>query len=291
MELELSPSEIRPLFEQILLLAPQKVVFTGGEPLLRMDLFDIALAFRELDPNKQIRLCLVSNGTLIDARTGYQIAQVFDEVRISVDGPIEVNDKTRGKGAFQGAMKAVQYLRSSDAHLCVSITVTAVNLPYLSQFLSFLLENKLVTEFHLASFRPVGRGAEHPDFLCSWRDAQFAVADFWRARFGAPSRLGGAHAYKLVGCGNCGIGAYINIYPDGSVYPCHVLSVPEFFLGNGRETTLLDIVRESSTLKRLRNLDFRHLTRSGECLKLLLNNAVCLGEVYRDAPEEFEEFK
>lgn len=291
MKLELSPNEFSLLFKEILSLAAKKVVFTGGEPLLRTDLFDIALAFREADPSRQIRLCIVSNGILIDARRAYRIAQVFDEVRISVDGPLEVNDKLRGKGVFQGAMKAIHYLRSAGAHSSVSITVTAVNLPYLSDFLSFLFQEKLVTEFHLAPFRPVGRGAEHSDFVCSWREAQLAVADFWRSHFGAPSRLGEADAYKLVGCGNCGIGSYINIHPDGSVYPCHVLSVPEFFLGNVRQTKLLDIVWESSTLKRLRDLDFKHLTRSSERLKQLLNNAICLGEVYRDAPEEFEKFK
>jgi len=113
------------------------------------------------------------------------------------------------------------------------------------------------------------------------------VADFWRRHFGTPSRFTEApNNINLASCGNCGVGSYLNIFPDGSVYPCHVLSVPKFLLGNVRQTKLSAIVKDSATLKHLRTLDFSQLKGGSERLKQLLSNAVCHGEVYRDAPEE-----
>ena len=84
---ELSLAELRLLLKEIVSLSPQKVVITGGEPLLRSDLYDIARAFRGIDSDKLIRLCLISNGLLIDTYQASLIAQTFDDVRISIDGP------------------------------------------------------------------------------------------------------------------------------------------------------------------------------------------------------------
>ncbi len=287
LESELSLDELRLLFKEIVSLAPQKVVLTGGEPLLRSDLFDIAHAFREVDPDKQVCLCLISNGTLIEKQNVSLIAQTFDEVRISLDGPREVNDRLRGNGTFDGAVKAIHNLHSAGTYPGVSITVTTENVPHLSGFLSFLLREGVTTEFHLAPFRPVGRGALYLDLACSPREARLAVADFWQRHFGIQSGFAeAADTVNLASCGNCGVGSYINILPDGSVYPCHVLSVPKFLLGNVRQTKLSTIIQESTLLKNLRNIDFTQLKGGSDRLKQLLTNAICLGEVYRDATEE-----
>jgi radical SAM protein with 4Fe4S-binding SPASM domain len=282
---ELSPAELSSLFREIVSLSAEKVVFTGGEPLLRDDLVDVAHAFREADPSRRICLCLISNGMSIDAEAALWVARAFDQVRISVDGPETVNDELRGGGAFQGAMRAILHLRNAGLEPSVSMTVTAASLPHLPGFLTWLLDEILVTDFHLAPFRPIGRGAEHPALVCSWREAQLAVADFWRRRFGPPLRLGTTDAYTLVGCRNCGIGSYINIQPDGGVYPCHVLSVPEFRLGNVRGMGLTEIVRNSSILRQLENLDFIRLAEAKGPSGCSFKDAVCLGEIYRDAPE------
>lgn len=289
MQSEMSLAELGTLFRDIVLLRPQKLVFTGGEPLLRRDIFDIARLFHQIDPERHIRLCLMSNGTLVDASVASSIAQYFDEVRISVDGPEEVNDKLRGKGSFRKAMKAIHILNSLGMYPGVSITVMKPNAACLPSFLTFLLKQKSVTEFHLSPFRPVGRGAGHPEFVYPWREAQLLVARFWQQHFGIPSRLREANSYSLMNCRNCGVGSYLNIHPDGSVYPCHVLSVPEFLLGNVRQSSLLDIYRGSTLLRQLRELDFSRLAETSDRVKQLLGNAICLGEVYRDAREELSD--
>jgi MoaA/NifB/PqqE/SkfB family radical SAM enzyme len=286
MDNELSLDELDHLFKDIALLAVQNVVFTGGEPLLRADIFDIAQVFREADPQKQIRLCLISNGLLVNEQTATKIARSFDEIRISLDGPAKVNNILRGEGTFEGAIRAIHSLKNEGVYPGVSITLTADNLPHLSTFLTFLLEERVTTDFHLVPFRPVGRGAQHPELSCSLKERQSTVTDFCRSHFGVSSPQKEVKSSRLANNRNCGVGSYINILPDGSVYPCHVLSVPEFLLGNLRQTKLSVIVQESSLLRRLRDLDFTHMKGGSNRLRQLLDDAVCLGEVYRDAPEE-----
>jgi len=289
MESELSLDVLESLFRDVVLLRPQKLTFTGGEPLLRSDLFDIAQLFRSIDVDKQTNLCLISNGTLVTRENAIRIARAFDEIRISIDGPEDINDRLRGKGSYHKAMTAIQQLLEAGIHPSVSITVTVDNSSCLPSFLSFLLEEIFITDFHLTPFRPVGRGAQHPELAYPWNEARSLILQFWQKHFGTPSLLKKADDYTLRNCGTCGVGTYLNIHPNGDVYPCHVLSVTEFLLGNVKRSSLLDIYQNSPLFKRLRNLDFTTLFQTSEHLRLLLANAVCLGEVYRDNRQEIDD--
>jgi mycofactocin biosynthetic radical S-adenosylmethionine protein MftC len=290
MSYELTLDEFPQLFRDIIQLHPQKVVFTGGEPMLRDDIFEIARLFRESDSDRQIHLCLNSNGTLISDETSPRIIQAFDEVRLSLDGEIEINDALRGSGSYEAVMSAMCALRNSGLFPGISITVTSSNLPHLEDFLATLFEVNYVTEFHLTPFRPVGRGKLVPELVCSWKEAQEVIETFWTGRFGSLSEKNESNRFSLASCGKCGIGSYINILPDGCVYPCHVLTDSKFLLGNIKFTSLLDIVKESTILKELSELDFTPRLVSNPKLDSILKNAVCLGEIYRDFPEELNSF-
>lgn len=285
---ELSRDEIKALLRDIAKIQPRKLVFTGGEPMLRHDLFDAAASVREADPYRRIHLCLISNGTLIDEENASQIVKLFDEVRISIDGPEDINDKLRGARSFNGALAAMGKLKRTGLALSVSITVTSLNLPHLTSFLSFLFDKARVTNFHLTPVQSVGRAAMHPELVVPWRKIQLAVAGFWRKRFSDPQTLTSAGFRSLLSCGNCGIGSHINIRPDGSVYPCHVLSVPRFYLGNVKDMSLIEIIQNSEVRRQLRKMDFEKLAKADQRLRRLLMKAVCLGEIYRNAPEVFE---
>ncbi len=279
MQGEMSLAELRRLVVDVAGLKARKLVFTGGEPMLRADLFEAAAAFRQTDAGHHTRLCLITNGLLIDGQTAAKITESFDEVRISIDGPEEVNDRLRGCGSFGAALLAMRSLRDAGLAAGVSVTVTALNLPHLVGFLSFLLDEERVTDFHLAPFRYFGRGAGHPELLASWREAQEAVATFWRPRFGDPSNLVFSDDHSLVECGTCGVGTYINVHPDGTVYPCRVLSIPRFCLGNVNRDALPSIIENSQILRWLRELDFLEPAAADGHLAHLLEEAMCVGEI------------
>ena len=94
--------------ESFLQLRVEHVVFTGGEPLMHHDLTSLISFFRELD----VRLTLLTSGLLLQ-RHARVIAEGFDEVIVSVDGPPGVHDRIRGiPGAFASIHHGIQALRT-----------------------------------------------------------------------------------------------------------------------------------------------------------------------------------
>jgi len=285
MKKELHFSELLSLFKEIVLIRSKKVIFTGGEPLPRKDIFNLINNFRKMLYDKKINLCLMSNGLLIDNKIALKIVELFDEVRISIDGPPEVNDILRGNGSFRSAVNAIKNLKNAGISPVVSITMTSLNLSMLKDFLSFLLDELFITSFHLSILKPSGRNLDHPELKCSWEKAQQIIADFWQNRFIKSSLPENRRRSALINCGNCGVGSHINILPDGSVYPCHVLSVPKFCLGNIRKTDLSKIIFESDILRFLRSINFTELAKSNNYLNNELKNNICLGEILQKEPD------
>ena len=108
---------------------------SGGEPLLRKDL--IVLAKRVASHG-----CLVSmntNGTLLDANRVAEVANVFDMIVVSLDGPKEVHDKIRGvPGTYDKAVKAIELLKANNVKVGVNSVATPWNIDILPQFIEEL---------------------------------------------------------------------------------------------------------------------------------------------------------
>ena len=69
---EMSAADLAPLWPQLAALRPSKVVFTGGEPLLRPDLVDMLRGLRAADPEHHVLRCLNTNGHLVTSNFVYQ---------------------------------------------------------------------------------------------------------------------------------------------------------------------------------------------------------------------------
>jgi radical SAM protein with 4Fe4S-binding SPASM domain len=101
------------------------ILFSGGEPLLRKDIFELA----EFASTKGIRIALSTNGTLIDDKTADAIQQTgFAEVGISIDGTSATNDHFRGKkGAYVEALRGIRNCKARDIRVSLRLTITAHN--------------------------------------------------------------------------------------------------------------------------------------------------------------------
>jgi MoaA/NifB/PqqE/SkfB family radical SAM enzyme len=108
---------------------------SGGEPLLRKDL--IILAKRVASHG-----CLVSintNGTLLNESRIGEVAEVFDTVVVSLDGPREVHDKIRGvPGTYDKAVEGLRLLKANGVRAGVNSVVTPWNIDILPQFIEEL---------------------------------------------------------------------------------------------------------------------------------------------------------
>ncbi|MDP2916908.1 MAG: radical SAM protein [Dehalococcoidia bacterium] len=153
---ELSTEECFRLVDGILEVAKPIMILTGGEPLMRPDVFDIA----RYAVGKGFRVVLGTNGTLITAEIASRLKEVpVSRVGISLDFPVaELQDKFRGKqGAFEAAMAGIASARKAGIEVQINSTVTKMNVFYLNDLLSLALKAGAVA-FHPFLLVPTGRG-------------------------------------------------------------------------------------------------------------------------------------
>ncbi len=112
---ELTAEDLTPHLNSVRELGVKWVIFSGGEPLLHPHLSELSSLFR----NEGIRVTLLTAGLLLERRAE-MIAKNFDDVIVSLDGPIEIHNRIRAvPGAFQRLVRGIGALRRWRAEIPV----------------------------------------------------------------------------------------------------------------------------------------------------------------------------
>ena len=133
------------------------LLFSGGEPLLRTDLFDLgAYAVK-----RGIRTVISTNGTLIEEQTARHIKEAgFSYVGISLDGMERANDYFRGiEGAFQAALRGIRNCTEVGVKVGLRLTLNQHNFRDLSDILD-LLEQEQISRACFYHLVYAGRGRD-----------------------------------------------------------------------------------------------------------------------------------
>ena len=162
---ELTRPEVFTVMDDLKAFGVPVLILSGGEPLMRPDLFEIA----ERACAMGFYTGLSTNGTLIDAPMADRIAAAgFDYVGISLDGLRETHDKFRRlDGAFDKSLQAVRLLHARGVKLGLRFTMTALNAHDLPALLD-LMRQEQVDKFYFSHLNYAGRGNIHRA-----KDAQF----------------------------------------------------------------------------------------------------------------------
>jgi len=260
----------RHLIDGLAAVGKSVLVCSGGEPLLRPDLFILA----EYARTQGLPIALASNGTLIDEAMADRIVHAnFERVAVSLDGADAVTHDAfrQQRGAFDGAVRGIQLLRARGMSLQVNSTVTQHNVGQLDALYQ-LVTALGVDAWHVFMFVPVGCGLEIPE------NQQLAAAQYetvlqWLADRATDQRLfvratcapqyfrilatrrtlgrvqGGAKFATLTkGC-LAGTGICF-ISHTGEVFPCGYLPVSS---GNITQTPFADMWRQSDVFAALRD--------------------------------------
>ncbi|MGA7678059.1 MAG: radical SAM protein [Dehalococcoidia bacterium] len=133
------------------------ILFSGGEPLLREDIFELASLARE----QGIRTALSTNGTLISEDMAREIKNAsFAEVGISLDGIGDKNDRFRGKeGAYKAALQGIRNCIALGLRVSLRLTITLSNYMEIPAIFDLVEREgvKRVCFYHLVY---VGRGSK-----------------------------------------------------------------------------------------------------------------------------------
>lgn len=272
---ELSLENLLKVFRQYLrlirhfgTLGPHKarLSITGGEPLLRNDLFPFLKKIYKY--NKYFSPTIFLNGSLITEENAERLKSLgVKEVQVSLEGLERNNDIIRGDGAYQKTMKAIKILVGLKINVAVSMTLTRQNVSDVPALIQ-ICKNLGVRGLGLRRLVPIGRGRQLKDDILNPLELKKFYIYIQREKDKMKNK---SHGYSLLhltrGCeesmfsqevkqplNNCAVldGRALVVLPNGDVVPCRRLPIK---IGNVLDEDLIKIYYTSDKLKQLRNLN------------------------------------
>jgi radical SAM protein with 4Fe4S-binding SPASM domain len=275
---ELSTDAAKLLIHQIAEVSKPLLILSGGEPLLRRDIFELIRYGAE----RGLKMAMGSNGMLIDDIVAQKLKEAgITTVSISLDSSVPaLHDQFRGvTGSWQRAVEAIKALKRNGVIVQVNTTVTQQNYNQIGDI--FALAEKLGAEnFHLFFLVPTGRGARIEDITPEMYEKMITSSFSKSMQYNLNVKPSCAPQFMRIAqetgidmtrwVRGCMAGLYYcRIYPTGEVTPCPYLPIA---LGNIRQKSFKDIWFNSEILRNLR--DFKKL--KGKCGKCEYNE-VCGG--------------
>jgi MoaA/NifB/PqqE/SkfB family radical SAM enzyme len=154
-ENELSTQEVFTVLDDLKANGVKVLILSGGEPLLRPDIFEISKRAKEMG----FYVGLSTNGTKITSENIQNIREVaYDYVGISLDGIGKVHDHFRGKeGAFDQAMNGAQLCLAEGIKVGFRMCLTQYNFEDLPKMINLVDEQK-IPKFYMSHLNYSGRG-------------------------------------------------------------------------------------------------------------------------------------
>jgi putative heme d1 biosynthesis radical SAM protein NirJ2 len=275
---ELTLAEGKKLLSDLHALHFRLIIFSGGEPLLRPDLFDLIKYARGLG----LVSVLGTNGTLIDRDCARRLKDAgLKRAGISLDSVNEVqHDAFRcAQGSWRQAITGMENCKAAGLEFQVHTTVTTKNIDQILAITDFA-QAKGAQAHHIFFLVPTGRGkdidnvipapAEYERLLEQILEKQKSVSLELKPVC-APHFMRIARKKKIAmrfekGC-LAGI-SYACIIPNGDVHPCPYMPIR---LGNVRTDGFVKIWQENKVLQ-----DLREARLHGKCGECEFKN-VCAG--------------
>jgi putative heme d1 biosynthesis radical SAM protein NirJ2 len=263
MQAELDTAEARQLIKAIKKAGFKIMIFSGGEPLMRPDIYEL-IAFAT---SQGLRAVLGSNGTLIDASSAIKLKQAgIMAAGISLDSLDESkHDAFRGLAqASKMTMEGIEHLKEAGIPFQIHTTVMDWNSGELEAITDLAVKIGAMAH-HVFFLVPTGRGADIEQEALRVAEYEKTIARLMNKQKSVPIEIKPTCAPQFVrvadkkgiplrfsrGC-LAGI-SYCIVNPRGDVQPCAYLDMP---LGNVRETPFDEIWRDNPVFATLRTLEY-----------------------------------
>lgn len=279
---ELTTDEAKKLIDELARVKEfRMLVYTGGEPLVRPDIFEL------MEHSKKAGLInvIATNGTLITEEVAFRLKDVgLATAAVSLDScRAEVHDYVRARtSAFDLAMRGIRALKKADIPLQINCTAMQYNIHDLDELIDLTddLGSGIMLMYQLV---PVGRGEvienaalkinENERLLKFLAKKQKDIStiiepvagpQYWPYLMELSGWTGGIRLKTarqvFHGC-SAGRG-FVYIKSNGDVWPCPFV---EISAGNVRNRPFDDIWRRSEVFDRLRNRENELKGKCGEC--------------------------
>jgi len=262
---ELTTEQWKAVIKDASRLGAQTVVFSGGEPLLREDIFELISFTKE----NNLNACVTSNGHLLDEQVARNLkASGVNVVNISIEGAKGTHDYLRGSGSFDKACVALENLRRYKIESTVASTVSRYNYKDLLYVLE-VAKNCGATTVRLQPFNIIflNDHKRKNEFLIDKRDIQemedtiksfIDVSREYKISTNPvgyllkiPVYLSGKNFYP----DNCGALWYsCPINPNGDLFPCWIEGVNNKPIGNVKNEGLYELWLSEKRIKMVNSI-------------------------------------
>ncbi len=258
---ELGTDEITAIIDEAESLGAFRFYFTGGEPFLREDIFELIDYVLEGGKNQ---LIILSNGTLFKGERLQQLKKLRRKnltIQISLEAPeAEINDAMRGDGSFEKTADGIKNLVSIGITPIVTTTITNHNVEHLTGMPAFI-SSLGVKNLHILWLQNSGRAKSAGQLSARPENVTETMRDLMKEskRHGVvldnemslKLRTMSKRGRKQDLCNSCF--EMLSIDSDGQVYPCAPLNGTDgFSCGSIKKSSLKEIWLNSEQAKKIR---------------------------------------
>jgi len=291
---DLSTKKILETIKELNDLGMWVLTISGGEPLLRRDIFEILDCLKKIN----IPIRFFTNGILINDTIAEKLSHYKDlmTIQISLDSSnAEHHDAQRGvKGSFEKTVKGIKNLMKYNCVPVISTVITQLTLKDVEETADFLHElginyvrigdakicseasisNKKIVNLKLDQARALGKKiiSINRKYKSSMK---FSLSPHM---INCPQDPNDLHDMPFCTAGVTSL--YIS--PSGEVYPCIALSEPELKVGDIKKDSVINIWNKSSLLKELRKLSVDDFEKCKSCDVKDICKGGCRGSSYEN---------
>ncbi len=240
------------------------VHFTGGEPLVREDLFAV-LGYAS---GCGFSVSLMTNGTLVDEAGARRIGEArVNDVQVSLDGAEEAHDSLRGRGAYRRALDGVRNLVAEGIDTNINVTVTRRNMNQIGELIQ-VAEELGARGIAFSRLVPSGRGKGLMAEALSHDEVGYFYDGLRWHRENSKIAVGSRDPLATIAdidvdipqtelpVGGCAAGIFgVTITADGTIMPCRRMDLP---IGNIKKDSFRELWVESPVLVALRSRESYH---------------------------------
>lgn len=252
---ELSTKEWFKIIDDLKNLGVLTLALTGGEPLVRSDIFEII----EYAGESTVSVNLFTNGTLLTEKMVEKLKALdLEKVIVSIDGATaKTHEKLRGENTFEKTVKGLTLLMENGLRVRTNSVIYTGNIQELEKLISFLLEMG-VKEMIFDRLMEIGRGKGNEGLVPplemgavvaeQCKKFEKESAERIELKFTSTSmEADQVHSF-------CGVGtSMVTVKANGDVVLCPVMSGPEAAAGNVKERSVRELWLKSEVFHPFRD--------------------------------------
>lgn len=283
-ERELPISDIRRIIKDAYENGINYINITGGEPLLRRDIVDIAKQIKEYG----IETSVFSNLTLLNKDIAYELSKYINYFLTTIDGPREIYEYVKGVGLWNRLIDNVNLLKQLGVDIHINIPVSKLNYSRIGEAVEAAIERG-VYSISIIPTIATGRAVETNVFITKneYLEALIQVSNTaekygltitaWCSPF-----AGIVRSLRNIRYGNCRFWNVVDITPSGNIVLCDVTGL---VIGNIIMDGLADSWRKLCEFKKLIRIN----EIPADCRKCWLSSD-CIGGCYARSYLTYREF-